>query len=215
MKRTSLSKSFCAVGLMAMLIVVATTLQQPGQAQSGTGVLAKDASGTCAPLPDGTFYQEFGGITFSSKQKAAYRKIEAKINKRYAVVLKKFKEVVIPDGGLTVAFKPGIGKKKTDEINDAIDKMLRDGLSTATQVKLLTEKYGKYAIFSLPKAVVYTPETIAEGKRIGRDFEAQTMAILTPEQQKVYKVNLALQQRIQACGPSDIPNDRIISPLPY
>jgi hypothetical protein len=83
-------------------------------------------------------------------------------------------------------------------------------------VKRLTKKYGKYAIFERPKAVVvYTPEQVAKGKQIGRDFEAQTMAILTPEQQKIYKVNLALQQRIRACVPDDTPADRIISPLPY
>jgi hypothetical protein len=47
-------------------------------------------------------------------------------------------------------------------------------------------------------------------KRIDRDFEAQTMPIITPNQQEVYKGNLALQQRIQACDTYD----RIMSPLP-
>jgi hypothetical protein len=213
MKLTSLSKSIRTIGLMAMLsAVVATSLQQPVQAQT----VAKDKNGVCTTLPEGVFYQEFGGITFSPAQKAAYRKIEAKINRRYKVISDNTKLVVIPDGGLSVEFKPGIGDKKANEINDASLKMVQDGLSTAQQIKLLTQKYGKYAIFSFPKAAVYTPEQIAEGKRIGRDFEAQTMAILTPNQQKIYKVNLALQQRIQACvEPDNIPFDRIISPLPY
>jgi hypothetical protein len=62
--------------------------------------------------------------------------------------------------------------------------------------------------------IVYTPAQTLEGPRIGRDFEAQTMRILTPEQQKIYQANLTLQQKIQACGPSQV-FDRIISPLPY
>jgi hypothetical protein len=211
--RATLSEKICANSLMAMLsIVVATTLQQPVQAQS---LIAKDKNGVCAPLPAGVFYQEFGGITFSPTQKAAYRKIEAKINKRYKVISDNAKSVDIPDGVLGVQLRPGVPNEKADEINVAVVKMSNDGLSTSQQAKLLTQKYGKYAIFSLGKTTVYTPEQIAKGRRIGRDFEAQTMAILTPEQQKIYKLNLALQQRVQACGTSDTPFDRIISPLPY
>jgi hypothetical protein len=201
MKLTSFSKSVRAIGVMAMLsVTIATTLQQPVQAQT----IAKDDNGVCSPLPQGVFYQEFGGITFSQDQKAAYRKIEAKINRRYRVVLDNLK------------FKPGTSDKKANEIIDASVEMGYGSLSSAEQVKRLTKKYGKYAIFERPKAVVvYTPEQVAKGKQIGRDFEAQTMDILTPEQQKIYKVNLALQQRIRACVPDDTPADRIISPLPY
>jgi hypothetical protein len=212
MNRISLSKSFRTFGLMAMIAaLVTTTLQQPVQAQ----MIAKDQNGVCAPLPEGVFYQEFGGITFSSAQKTAYRKIEAKINKRYKVISDNTKLVDVPDGPLSVQLRPGVPTEKADEINVTTVKTLNDGLSRVQQVKLLTQMYGKYAIFSIAKATVYTPEQIAEGRRIGRDFEAQTMAILTPEQQKIYKVNLALQQRVQACGASDTPFDRIISPLPY
>ena len=165
------------IGLLtALLTVTATgTLQQPVQAQEAPpnfSPLAKDKNGVCTQLPQGVFYEEFGGITFSSEQKSAYREIEVKIKKRYNAI-------------------------------------------SEEQFRLLTEEYGKYAKFYTSKATVYSPEQIAEGKRIGRDLEAQTMAILTPEQQKIYKVNLALQQRIQDCGPRDQPFDKISSPLPY
>ena len=165
------------IGLLtALLTVTATgTLQQPVQAQEAPpnfSPLAKDKNGVCTQLPQGVFYEEFGGITFSSEQKSAYREIEAKINKRYNAI-------------------------------------------SEEQFRLLTKEYGKYAKFYTSKATVYSPEQIAEGKRIGRDFEAQTMAILTPEQQKIYKVNLALQERMRDCGPRDSPFDRIISSLPY
>jgi hypothetical protein len=35
-------------------------------------------------------------------------------------------------------------------------------------------------------------------KGIDRDFKAQTMAIFTPDQQKVYQVNLAIQSEFAA-----------------
>ncbi len=213
MQLTSLSKSFRAAGLMTLLsVMVATTLQQPVQAQN---VLAKDKNGVCTPLPEGVFYQEFGGITFSPAQKLAYRKIEAKIQERFKVVVDQGKETVIPGSGLTIEFKPGIGDKKAHEISDVTLKTPYVNLSTPKQVELLTQKYGKYAIFSVAKSTIYSPEVVAQGKRISRDFEAQTMAILTPEQQKIYKTNLALSARIRACGLSDTPIDRLISPLPY
>ena len=214
MKRNSLSKSVRTIGLMAVLsVLVATTLQQSVQAQYG--VIAKDSNGVCAPLPNGVFYQEFGGIKFSPSQKLAYRKIEAKIQKRYKVISDNTKEVVVPGGGLAIYFKEGIGDKKATEISDVSLKMSRDKLSTDKQIKLLTKKYGKYGTFSPTTSLVYTPEQIALGYKIGRDFEAQTMAILVPEQQKIYQVNLTLQSRIQACSLPPQPFDRILSPLPY
>jgi hypothetical protein len=217
MKLPYLSKTIHTIGLMAMLsMTIATSLQQPIQAQT----IAQDKNGVCAPLPKGVFYQEFGGIKFSSAQKAAYRKIEAKIDKRYKVISDNTKEVDIPDGVVGFQLKPGVPNEKGDEIHAATMKMLNDGLSSAQQEKLLTQMYGKYAIILRNKTTpVYTPEQMATGRRIGRDFEAQAMVILTPQQQKIYKVNLALQRRIQACVVSEggfvTPFDRIISPSPY
>ena len=199
-------------------VVVATTPQQPIPAQEvppNFSPLAKDKNGVCAPLPQGVFYEEFGGITFSSKQKAAYRKFDAEARKRYKPIIDNVREVALPGAGLSTEFKPGTSDKIAMEINDASVKMIQDNFSTDKQVKLLTKKYRKYAKFSVAKSVIYTPEQIAEGKRITRNWEAQTMAIMTPEQQKIYKVNLALQERIRDCGPRDLPIDRLMSPPPY
>jgi hypothetical protein len=211
MKLTSLSQSVRTIGLMAILsVMVSTTLQHPIQAQT----VAKDKDGACTVLPQGVFYQEFGGITFSQKQKTAYRKIEAKINKRYKVISDNTRPVALPEAGLAMYPKPKVFEEKASEIDAAMSDPEILKLSTAQQIEVLTKKYGKYATFSFAEALVYTPKQIAEGQRIGRDFEAQTMAILTPEQQKIYQVNLALQRRIQFCvGPT--PFDRVISPLPY
>jgi hypothetical protein len=209
MKRTSLSKSVRTFGLMAMLsVLVATTLQQPVQAQSKGNKVPTTADGTCQPLPQGTFYQEFGGITFSETQKEAYRKIEANIRKRYEAIKLQSLPMV------SIEYKPGISNKKTVEIEAASVEMARKNLSITQQMKQLTKKHGKYARFSVVEGEGYTPKQIAEGQQIGLDFEAQTMTILTPEQQKVYEANLVVQRKVQACV-EPTPFARIISPLPY
>ncbi len=205
MEITSLSKSFRTFGLITLLFVmVATSLQQPIQAQSKGNKVPTTTDGTCAPLPKGVFYQEFGGITFSSAQKEAYRKIEAQIRKRYKTIGADF----------YTEYKPGVSEKKKAEIVDTSITLERDNLSSAKQVKFLNRKYGQYARFSVKKSMTFTKKKIVEGQQIGLDFEAQTMAILTPEQKKVYAANLAIQRRIQACV-DPTPFARIISPLPY
>jgi hypothetical protein len=205
MQRISLSKSVRTFGLMSILsVMVATTLQQPVQAQSKGNKVPTTTDGTCAPLPKGVFYQEFGGITFSPAQKAAYRGIEAQIRTRYKTIGADF----------STEYKPGVSEEKKAEIVDASITLERDNLSSAEQVKILNRKYGQYARFSVNRSMIFTQKKIVEGQQIGLDFEAQTMAILTPEQKKVYAANLAIQRRIQACV-DPTPWARIISPLPY
>jgi hypothetical protein len=145
MKLTSFSKSVRSIGLMAMLsVVAATTLQQSAQAQFG--ILAKDANGVCV-IVDNLYYQEFGGITFSSEQEAAHRKLYAKLRKSY--------EAIVPEM-LDIQFKKGIGDKKIYEINKASIKL--GNISTYTKIELLTKQYGKFAKFSFASSSIYTPE---------------------------------------------------------
>jgi hypothetical protein len=205
MKRISLSKSVRTIGVMAILsATIAASLQQPIQAQSKGNKVPTTTDGTCAPLPKGVFYQEFGGITFSPAQKAAYRGIEAQIRKRYKTIGADF----------STEYKRGVSEEKKAEIVDGSIALERDNLSSAEQVKILNRKYGQYARFSVNRSIIFTQKKIVEGQQIGLDFEAQTMAILTPEQKKVYTANLAIQRRIQACV-DPTPWARIISPLPY
>jgi hypothetical protein len=215
MERISLSKSVRSFGLMAILsVTIATSLQQPIQAQSKGNKVPTTTDGTCAPLPQGVVYQEFRGITLSQKQKNAYRKLEAKIQKRFNVINGNAKQVVPSGAPVNIDFKPGTSDEKATEIADASLKMVQDKLSTAQQLELLTKKYGRYAKFYLAKSTIYTPEQIANGQQFGLDLEAQTKAILTPDQQKIYEANLAIQRKLQACvEPS--PFARIISPRPY
>jgi hypothetical protein len=213
MKRISLSKSVRTFGVMAILsVTIATSLQQPIQAQSKGNKVPTTADGTCQPLPQGTYYQEFGGITFSENQKEAYRKIEANIRKRYEAI--KPQLLPITGAGLSIEYRPGIGDKKALEIEAASAEMVRKKLPITQQMEQLTKKYGRFAKFSVMEGEIYTQKQIAEGQQTGLDFEAQTMAILTPEQRRVYAANLAIQRRIQACV-DPTPFARIMSPLPY
>jgi hypothetical protein len=215
MKRTSLSKSVRTFGLMAMLsVLVATTLQQPIQAQSKGNKVPTTADGTCAPLPEGTTYQEFGGITFSQKQKQTYRKSAAKLAKKVKAITSAPTLVDDPERSTVIYFNDWIGDKKTAEINAMMDSLKRDKVPSDKRVELINKKYGKYAKASIVQFSIYTPEQITAGQQAGLDFEAEMMSIFTPEQQKTYRANLAIQRRIQACSEPD-PNAKIISPLPF
>jgi hypothetical protein len=197
MKRTSLSKSVRTIGLMAMLsVLVATTLQQPVQAQKSTQLKAPASCNL--KLKDG-FFVEFQGIKFTPKQEAAYKRISAKIGKEAEAQMKNVGTEPNPDAPLRVIPNDGIGDKKYREIIDAWDTLRRTEVSIKEQIKLLTEQYGQYATFSQQSRLRFTPEQIAAKEKMNRDFEAQMMSIFTPQQQKVYRANLVIKRQIEAC----------------
>jgi hypothetical protein len=215
MKRTSLSKSVRTIGLMAMLsVTIATTLQQPVQAQSKGNKVPTTTDGTCAPLPQGIVYQEFGGITFSPTQKTAYNKNYAKLRKAYEALANAAPKVNSPDGAVNLYFNDGIGDKKTAEINAMHDALWADKVPGNKIVELINKKHSKYAKAVVAQYDVYTQAQITTGQQAGLDFEAGMMSAFTPKQQKTYAANLAIQRRIQACS-DPIPFAKIISPLPF
>jgi hypothetical protein len=197
MKRTSLSKSFRTFGLMAMLsVLVATTLQQPVQAQKSTQLKAPASCNL--KLKDG-FFVEFQGIKFTPKQEAAYKRISAKIGKEAEAQMKNVGTEPNPDAPIRVITNEGIGDKKYREILDAVETLMRAKVSTKEQIRLMTEQYGQYATFSQQSRLRFTPEQIAAKEKMNRDFEAQMMSIFTPQQQKVYRANLVIKRQIEAC----------------
>jgi hypothetical protein len=197
MKRTSFSKSVRAIGLMAMLsVVVATTLQQPIQAQSK--VQAKTPT-ACVPLPEGGFFYDFQGIKFSPKQEVASRKIQAKLDVKSNDLFKRIRKIVKPDGALEVFIPGEVSDKIRAEINKAIDEKERPGVSTAKRVEELTKKYGQYATFSISPQLAFTPEQLAERDQHNRDYEVEMLSIMTPKQQKIYRANLVIKRGFEAC----------------
>jgi hypothetical protein len=63
MKRTSFSKSGRTIGLMAMLSVLVTTLQQPIQAQTPSAINPA-LKFTCVPVAEGEIVYGFKGIDY-------------------------------------------------------------------------------------------------------------------------------------------------------
>lgn len=218
MKLTSLSKSFRAAGLMSLLsVMVATTLQPPVQAQSKGNKVPTTTDGTCAPLPQGVFYQEFGGIKFSSKQKAAFRKSMAKVQTRIKPINDAIPSADSPDeSNLSFRSVGKLNKQKFAEADAAYTALLFAGVPGNKIIEVINKLHGKYANVSRLKTPSreFTQKEIAEGQQIGLDFEAEIMSVFTPEQQKIYRANLAIQRQIQACVPPT-PYAKIISPLPF
>jgi uncharacterized surface protein with fasciclin (FAS1) repeats len=84
MKRISLSKSVRTIGLMAMLsALVATTLQQPIQAQTPSAV-NPTLKIACVPIAEGEFIYALKDIELSPKQFASFDKISKSFSKPFA-----------------------------------------------------------------------------------------------------------------------------------
>ena len=206
MKISSLSKAVYTLSMMVLLSVMAgTPLQQSAQAQSE----AKPKV-ACITLPQGKFFNEFEGMTFSREQDKAYQKIRAARNQKYKALSKTFREVDLPDGSFGYAPKPGTSDQKMEEISNADTALLQAGVPNARRRKLLTQRYGRYAEFSASRDLVpFTPEQLATGRKIWRDSEAQTMAILTPEQRKMYQAQLVILRGLEACAPNTYTSPRM------
>ncbi|BAU13547.1 hypothetical protein LEP3755_40870 [Leptolyngbya sp. NIES-3755] len=97
--------------------------------------------------------------------------------------------------------RAGVPDRIRQEIVNAQDVMIRNNVSADEQLKLLTQRYGQYAKFYKPRGVVFTAETLALRERMQRANEADMMAILRPDQQKVYRANLIRARQIEACNP--------------
>jgi hypothetical protein len=197
MKLTSLSKSVRTIGLMAILsVLVATTLQQPIQAQSKA--LTKAAT-ACVPLPAGGFFFELKGIEFSPKQQAQYKKILAEMNVRSEALSKRLRRVM-SKGYLVTEYPGTIDDRIRKEIEAAAsDATAADGIVNRKKVKELNKKYAQYAKFYIEPKIVFTQAQITERNKINSELEEQTLSILTPEQQKVFRANLVIKRGLEAC----------------
>jgi hypothetical protein len=200
MKLTFLSKVLRTLSLMVMLsVVVDMIVQQPVQAAPQTK--DKTEAGTaCVPLPEGGFFYELQGITFTPEQAAAYDKLSAKLSAREAERAKGLRTEEIPGAPLDIEMKDGSPEGIGEEIIKAQDAMIRRNVFVNEQLKLLTQKYGQYAIFYKPRTTVFTPEQLASQDKDMRADEAEMMATLTPQQQKVYQANLVRRGQLEACN---------------
>ncbi len=176
MNLTLLSRTVGTISLIAALsTLVGTSVQQPAQSQTQNRVSTLD-DGNCVPLPQGTFYQEFGGITFSSEQKIVYHSSMAELGKTMKSIIDAATLTDDPDRSVDLWFNDGIGQQKTAEISAMLDALMRDQVPGDTIVELINEKYGEYATAEISQYMTFTPEQIAAGQQAGLDFEADMMS---------------------------------------
>ncbi|MBE9012399.1 hypothetical protein IQ250_19560 [Pseudanabaenaceae cyanobacterium LEGE 13415] len=195
-----LTKSLRTLGLMAMLtVIVGTSVQQSVQAQTRSQNRTQPQAPVRCVQPKNFFF-ELQGIKFTPRQEAAYRRITAQGKKEANEFMKNVRTEVDPNAPIDqIVYKQGITEKIVQEIRDAQAAMTRTKVPPREQLKLLTEKFGQYAEFYQTPRLRFTPEQIAAREKRTRDREAQVMAILTPQQQKVYRSNLVIKRQIEAC----------------
>jgi hypothetical protein len=200
MKRISLSKSLRTFGLMAILsAVVATTLQQPIQAQNKGGKVQAKTPTACVPLAPGTSFYDLQGLEFSPKQQVEYKQISDIVTLKSEALSKRLRKVM--SKGYLVTEYPGTTDDKIrKEIEAAAsDATAADGIVDRKKVKALNKKYAQYAKFYIEPKIVFTQAQITERNKINSDLEEQTLSILTPEQQKVFRANLVIKRGLEAC----------------
>lgn len=208
MQFTSLSKSVRTIGVMILLsAIVGTSMQQNAQAQSG----AKPKVACITLPPDQSFFNEFEGITFSREQDEAYQKIRTARDAKSNALSKTFRAVADPERNFGTIPKPGTSDEKMEEISDDDTTLIRANVSNDLRREMLTRRHGRYATFLINQNFVFTPEQIATGRKIWRDSEAQTMAIFTPEQQKIYQAKLVIVLGLEACDETTPSSPRLFS----
>jgi Spy/CpxP family protein refolding chaperone len=197
MKLTSLSKAVRTIGLMtALSLLVSTTVQQMANAQAQNGI-ATESETACVPLPEGGFFFDFQGIELTPEQLAAFRRFSAELSERATAM--DVQTVPLPGGGSSLSMKGEVSQEMEKELMAAFDAITLDQVPDSEQVDEFNERYGQYAEFALATRLVFTPEQIAENDEINRAFEAQMLSIFTPEQQQIYRANLAIKRGIEAC----------------
>jgi hypothetical protein len=216
MKKTFLSKTAIAIGLMATLSVVgSSSIPKAAQAQNDveTQVLSEaeeiDEQACLAAYPqdqvfeDGSaFFDDGQGIEFSAEQLATLDRTGAVIEQRLHSI-EDSAELDDSTAVLSVAYKEGV----TDEMLQAIDLAILeadDATNTASeQAAMLNQnvEFSQYAEFSAMGSPIYTPEQEAARIQVLRDRNANFLSILTPEQQQQYQKNMEIRKRInEACG---------------
>ena len=135
MKRAFWSKPLRTLNLMTMLsVVVGSIVQQSVQAQTRTQPRAAQAQSQNRTQPKApvscvqpkSFFVEFQGIKFTSKQEAAFRRISAEMSKKAVEQMKNVRTETNPDSPINFSPKgTQLSEKIFQEIIDARSAMDR------------------------------------------------------------------------------------------
>lgn len=202
MKATSFFKMAGVVGAITVLaIAVGTGMQPKAQAQADVEVPADIDDEACIAAGFHSFYM-LQNIEFSPDQLEKMFELERLASDASEALMASFPTEVELDGGYSFVNKPGA--EITPEVQAAMDAAaaaMPTGEARKAAVAALNEEFAQYGEFSLFEEVLLTPERREEMRQLNKDFDAQYISVLTPEQQEQYQKNLETQSKIdEACG---------------
>jgi Spy/CpxP family protein refolding chaperone len=194
-------KTFGAIGLMASLVALFGTVPlQIAQAQVETGVPAEIDDEACIASGMHSFYI-LQNIDLSPAQLEKIHMIQYERSGELEVLMSTFPGESDPSN-FQYILKPGV--EPPAEVIDAMSAALSVTLtkeSAPEVIAALNEEFAQYAEFGIGTTVRFTEAQKAEMEQFDAGTEAQSLAVLTPEQQQQYQENLATQSRIyEACG---------------
>lgn len=215
MKSVSPSKAIGTLASLAAILTIAGASvyqSQKAQAQTATQTRISDASqvnpaceGVNLSFPEefidetadscSTFGQ-FSGIDLTPEQEEVYRRASERLSERSKLQEGEIKTEVIPDGGIQ-AFPRSADGYITHEAGDAAVAASIDDIPNAEQIDELNARFPE-AEFALNRQMRLTPEQITEIIEMEREYEDAMLAAFTPEQQRIYLRNLAVQYWIKA-----------------
>ncbi len=203
MRLTFLSKTAGTIGLIAVLATtVGIAVQKTVQAQTGPSVPAEIDDEACLASGFNTFYL-LQDIDFSPAQLEEIYRISSEASDAYDRLMESYPKVEDLSSGPQFDVRPGSGL--TSEMYDAMYATLTEISATTDsvteQIGMLNEQFSQYGEFGLGTTLTLTSAQKAELKETAEAFEAQSIAVMTPEQQQQYQENLETESRInEVCG---------------
>jgi hypothetical protein len=211
MKLSFSSKTFSTIGLMALLVAtIGTSIPRTVQAQSRPQPpeFTEEEIATFAAACDraykenaevdaegNSFYDTLRAMNVTDQLRNAYNTLSEQADaKRFEIYEN---SVSVPDPTAALSFMWFGDPDPT--IEPAIQATL-DRNPEMDQADALNQQFGKYGVFLGSYFQYYTPEQDAQMMQITKDFDTQFEALLTPEQKRQYRENLADGERIRvAC----------------
>jgi hypothetical protein len=217
MKLTFLSKPLGTIALIAALSTVIGTVVQPTvQAQIDIEVPTDIDEEACVASGFYSFYL-LQNIDLSTAELEELYRISSEEEDAFERLTDSYPKEK-DYGGVQFASRPGVDipSETMEFIYTALGETELTPDSAAETVAALNEEFGQYGEFGLGEIFTYTAAQKAELEQLEKDFEAQYIVVLTPEQQQQYQENLATQEKInEACGLVKDNSNRYVGSVGY
>ena len=207
MKLAFFTRVASALGVVVLATAISAGMQPLAQAQMDVSVPTDIDDEACLASGFNSFYL-LQDIALSYEQIERIYELSALQAEASERQMDSFPAVDNLGGGHFFVSRPGA--EITPEIQEAMDIAARNitsGEAVRGQITALNEQFGQYGEFLIWQDVILTPERRAEIRQLDADFESRYESVLTPQQQRQYRENLATESKInEACG--IVKNDR-------